>query len=88
MERTTGRLAGRRLVVGLYVGVVALAGAMGYVVGTIGPEGLDPELFGVVGLPPTPLGTAAYGVVTVGLLLGVALGLVAAVSRRYAGERR
>jgi uncharacterized membrane protein (DUF485 family) len=75
---------GSRLVVGIYVVVVLLTAFIGFVIGVIGPQGLDPELFGVVQLPPTPLGMAVYGGVTIGLLLGVLLLLVVYVSARYA----
>lgn len=81
-------IPGRRFVLWLYLAVVALAGAMGFVIGTVGPEGLSPVLFGVVPLPPTPVGTALYGVVTVGTILGVALGLVVAVSRWTGADER
>ncbi|WP_276272387.1 DUF7520 family protein [Haloarcula litorea] len=73
---------GEKVVVRLYVLITLLAGVMGFVLGTIRPEDLDPELFGVVQLPPTPVGVAIYGLVTVGLGLGVFLGLVVYVSRR------
>jgi hypothetical protein len=78
------RTGGPRLVVGIYVVVVLLTAFIGFVIGVIGPQGLDPELFGVVQLPPTPLGMAVYGGVTIGLLLGVLLLLVVYVSARYA----
>nr|WP_245778625.1 hypothetical protein [Halomicrobium zhouii] len=57
---------------------------MGFVLGTISPADLEPELFGVVALPPTPLGVALYGIVTVGVGLGILLALVVYVSNRYA----
>lgn len=85
-DSEAGRIGGRRLVVVLYVVVVTLAAGIGLVLGIIAPRGLDPELFGVVQLPPTPLGVAVYGAVTVGALLGVVLAGVAYASRRYAPE--
>lgn len=79
------RLQGRRVVLFLYLIVVAIAGLTGYLLGSIGPEGLRAVSFlGVVSLPPTPLGLALYGVLTLGLGLGVALVLVAYVADRYA----
>ncbi|WP_255196698.1 DUF7520 family protein [Halorarius litoreus] len=78
------RTGGPRLVVSLYVIVVLLTAFIGFVIGVIGPQGLDPELFGVVQLPPTPVGMAVYGAATIGTLLGVLLLLVVFVSARYA----
>lgn len=78
------RTGGPRLVVGLYTIVVALTAGLGFVLGIIAPQGLDPELFGVIQLPPTPLGMAVYGAVTIGTLLGVLLAAVVYVSGRYA----
>lgn len=82
VETSRGR-PGDRVVVQLYVVIVAVAGLMGFVIGAIRPADLEPELFGVVALPPTPLGVALYGVVTVGAGLGLLLALVVYVSRRY-----
>ncbi len=74
--------AGTKVVVQIYVAIVALAGVMGFVLGTIRPADLQPALFGVIDLPPTPFGVALYGMVTVGVGLGALLGLVVYVSRR------
>jgi len=73
---------GEKVVVQIYVVIVALAGVMGFVLGSIRPADLEPELLGVIPLPPTPFGVALYGMFTVGLGLGVFLGLVIYVSRR------
>jgi len=78
-----GGLAGRRLVVGLYLVVVAVAAFLGLVIGLIAPKELDPRLFGLIDMPPTPLGMAAYGGITLAVLLGALLLAVAYVSRRY-----
>jgi len=75
------RLGGRRLVVSLYAILVAVAGVMGLILGLISPRDLDPQFLGVVPFPPTPLGMAAYGALTVALVLGVALLVVVVVSR-------
>lgn len=75
------QLGGRRLVATLYVVVVAIAGVMGFVIGSISPRGLDPEFLGVVDFPPTPLGMAAYGALTLAVLLGVLLLVVMYVTR-------
>lgn len=75
------QLGGRRLVVSLYVIVVAIAAVMGFVIGVIAPRDLDPEFLGLVEFPPTPLGMAAYGALTLAVLLGIALLVVMYVSR-------
>jgi Mg/Co/Ni transporter MgtE len=80
MESQTG---GRRLVVSLYVGIVLLTAGLGFVIGVIAPQDLDPELFGFIQLPPTPVGMAVYGGVTIATLLGVLLLGVVYVSGRY-----
>ena len=67
------RVAGERVVVAVYLAVVAVAGLMGVFLGVVNPEGMDPELFFLVDLPPTPLGMAVFGVTTVGTALGVFL---------------
>jgi hypothetical protein len=74
--------SGRQIVLRLYVAIVILAGVMGFVLGSIRPEDLQPELFGVIALPPTPFGVAVYGFVTIAVVLGVLLGLVVYVSGR------
>lgn len=80
-ERAAGT-PGEKVVVQLYVIIVALAGVMGFVLGTIRPEDLQPELFGFIPLPPTPFGVALYGMITIATVLGVFLVLVVYVSRR------
>jgi len=76
--------SGRRVILLLYVVVVAIAGFTGFVLGVIGPRDLDPQLFGFIAMPPTPLGMAAYGAITLATVLGVVLVLVVFVSERYA----
>lgn len=80
----TRAVAGRRLVLVLYGIVVALATTMGFAIGIIAPRDMNPRLFGLVTLPPTPFGMAVYGAVTIAVGLGVLLGLVVIASRRYA----
>ena len=90
MSQEVGETPGEKVVVQIYVIIVALAGVMGFVLGAIRPADLEPALFGVISLPPTPFGVALYGMVTIGVALGVLLGLVVYVSRRTddAGGRR
>ncbi|MFC6757626.1 MULTISPECIES: DUF7520 family protein [Haloarcula] len=82
MSQEVGETPGEKVVVQIYVIIVALAGVMGFVLGSIRPADLQPALFGVIDLPPTPFGVALYGMVTVGVGLSVMLGLVIYVSRR------
>lgn len=77
------RTGGRQLVVAVYVVIVLLTAGIGFVIGAIAPQGLDPRLFGLIQLPPTPIGTAVYGGVTIAVLLGVLLLAVVYVSERY-----
>lgn len=84
MSATDTVYEGRRLVVAIYLVIVVLAGAMGFLIGVIAPQDLDPRLFGVLALPRGPLGMAVYGAVTVAAVLGVVLAAVKLVSDRYA----
>ena len=77
-------IGGRRVIVTLYVVVVAVAGFMGAAIGSIGLRDLESvSLLGLVTFGPTPIGLAAFGMTTVGVTLGVVLGIVVFVSRRY-----
>lgn len=74
---------GRRVVLTIYVAVVILAGGMGSVVGLFLGGSLEPiSILWLVDIPPSPLGFALYGAVTVAVGLGVPLLLVSLVSRR------
>lgn len=86
-EATTGKrgLKGRRVVLLLYVIVVAIAGGTGYLLGSIGPDGLrSVSVLGLIAFPPTPVGLALYGMTALGVGLGLTIVLVSYVSRRYA----
>jgi len=82
MSQQVRETPGEKIVVQIYVVIVALAGVMGFVLGTIRPTDLQPALFGFITLPPTPFGVALYGMLTVAVGLGVFLGLVIYISRR------
>lgn len=76
---------GNRIILALYAVVVAVAGLMGALIGSIGLRDLEAVTFlGLVTFQPTPLGLAAFGMATIGTFLGVLLLLVVVVSRRYA----
>ncbi|WP_049985440.1 DUF7520 family protein [Halobellus rufus] len=73
---------GPRLVVGLYAILVLVAAVAGFLTGTF-VDGLDaPRFLFLIPFPASPLGFAAYGGLTVALVLGVPLTLVVAVSQR------
>lgn len=72
---------GRRIVVLLYVILVAVGTVAGVLVGVFVENLSRPELFGVISLPATPLGFALFGGITMAAVLGVPLALVVAVSR-------
>lgn len=56
---------------------------MGFIIGIINPDDLDPTLFFVIDLPPTPVGMVIFGVTTVGLALGILLLAVAYIADRF-----
>lgn len=72
--------------VGLYLAIVAFAGGAGALIATFVDRVAAPRLFFLLELPPTPLGFALYGSVTIAVLLGIPLLLVVAVSRYADGE--
>jgi hypothetical protein len=83
-EETTA-WGGNRIIIALYLIVVATTGLMGGVIGSIGLRDLEPiSYLGLVTFQPTPLGLALFGMLTIGTLLGVLLLLVVVVSSRYA----
>jgi len=76
---------GNRIIIALYFIVVAVAGLMGGVIGSIGLRDLEAVSFlGIITFQPTPFGLAMFGMLTIGTMLGVLLLLVVFVSRRYA----
>ncbi|MFC6961807.1 DUF7520 family protein [Halocatena marina] len=84
MSQNVPELGGRKFVMYLYVTIVGIAAMAGFTIGSFGIEGLDPELFGVIQLPPTAIGMAVYGAITIATLLGSIFLLMIFVSNRYA----
>ncbi|WP_162993909.1 DUF7520 family protein [Halalkalicoccus subterraneus] len=70
---TTRSVSGQQLVIGLYVGLVAFAGCMGFILGAIVEDLRSVAILGLISVPPTPAGMALYGSVTIAALLGVLL---------------
>jgi hypothetical protein len=86
-EEDVSTLGGKWLILTLYAVVVSIAGLTGFLIGALGIRGLRPVTFlGLVTFQPTAVGLAAYGVLTMGLGLGVMLGLVIYVSNNYVDE--
>ncbi|MFC7155224.1 cox cluster protein [Halomarina halobia] len=84
MSNDTLQLRGPTAVLVLYAIVVAVAGGLGYILPIVRPGDWDPRLFGVVPLPGTSLGVAAYGAITLATILGVVIVAIVFVSNRYA----
>lgn len=76
-------LRGQRVVVGIYLIIVAFTGVAGYMTATVVGEIDPPRLLFLIELPPTPIGLAVFGAVTIGLVLGVLLFAVTVVSDRF-----
>ncbi|WP_058828102.1 hypothetical protein [Haloferax sp. Q22] len=76
----SSNVGGHRFVLGLYAALVAVAGAAGYLTGTFVSGLSAPQFLFLVPFPPTPLGFAAYGALTIALVLGIPLVLVVYVS--------
>lgn len=75
------RVSGRRFVLAAYAAFVAFGGLLGFGLGFL--FGSDLGATGVLGIvPATPLGLAVYGAITMAVVLGAPLALVAYVSRR------
>ncbi|WP_435317903.1 DUF7520 family protein [Haloarchaeobius sp. TZWSO28] len=80
-----GRFQGNRVVLTVYVVVVALSGVFGAAVGVLLPVdvGRDVDVASIAGIEfaVTPLNFALYGMAMVGISLGILLLLVRFVSR-------
>jgi hypothetical protein len=77
---------GSRFVIQLYVALVAVGATAGLLTGTFVDGLTAPRFLFLVALPPTPLGFALYGGLTLALVLGVPLALVVYVSQSIDGE--
>lgn len=66
-------VAGERVVVAIYTGLVIFAGVMGLILGFMIDDLESVALLGVIPIPPTPIGLAAYGSITIAIVLGVLL---------------
>lgn len=71
-----GYVPGRRVVVAIYAGLIAFAGTMGFILGVVVEDLQAVALFGLIPIPPTPIGLAVYGAITIAVVLGVLLLLV------------
>ncbi|XVH30807.1 DUF7520 family protein [Haloferacaceae archaeon DSL9] len=80
---TNSGLGGKRLVVFLYLGIVAFTGVAGVLFSRVIDNPEPPRLFFLIELPPTDLGFAIYGMVTLAVVLGIFLALVVYVSDRF-----
>ena len=81
-RRPRAGYAGPRLVVGLYLILVLVTATAGFLIATF-VGGLEPPRFlFLVPFPATPLGFAAYGGLTLAIVLGIPLALVVYVSGR------
>jgi hypothetical protein len=79
-------LRGQRVVVGLYLGIVAFTGLAGYLTATVVETISPPRFLFLIAFPATPLGLGAYGALTIGLVLGILLVSVKVVSDRAAND--
>jgi len=75
-------VGGRKLVVGIYVGVVCFTGVAGYLAAGVVGEIEPPRFLFLIPFPATRLGLAAYGALTIALILGVLLLAVTVVADR------
>lgn len=78
-------LRGQRVVVGLYLIIVAFTGVAGYMTASVVDEINPPRFLFLIEFPATPLGLAAFGALTIGLILGILLVAVTVVSE-YADD--
>jgi len=77
---STRSRSGKRIILILYLGIVAFAGVTGYLLPMVVSSVTPPRLFFLIELPPTSIGLAVYGAITIGVILGFFLWLVTYVS--------
>ena len=80
VAESAGYVPGRRVVIAIYAGLVGFAAMMGIILGIVIEDLQSVALFGLIPIPPTPIGLAVYGAVTIGVVLGVLLLLVVYVA--------
>lgn len=80
VAESAGHVPGRRIVIAIYAGLVGFAAMMGTILGIVVEDLQSVALFGLIPIPPTPIGLAVYGAVTIGVVLGVLLLLVVYVA--------
>lgn len=78
----TSARRGPRFILLLYAGLVALSGLIGVLFSLVVTDPEPPRLLFLVSLPPTAVGFAVYGALTIALVLGVPLAGVIYVSRQ------
>ena len=75
-------VGGRRLVVGIYIGVICFTAVAGYLAAGVVGEIEPPRFLFLIPFPATQLGLAAYGALTIAVILGVLLFAVTVVADR------
>lgn len=80
------RFRGPQFVLILYALLVAISGLAGFLTATFVSGLRPPRFLFLIPFPPTQLGFAAYGALTVALVLGVPLLLVVYVSQNLDDE--
>lgn len=73
-------ISGQQIVIVIYVGMIVFAGIMGLILGVMIEDLQSVALLGIIPIPPTPIGFAAYGSVTIALVFGGLLFAVRTVS--------
>lgn len=74
---------GQRIVLVMYGVLVSVAGGVGVLMATFVDNLRPPSLLFLIELPPTPLGMAVYGMVTVAIVFGIPLALVIWVTEKF-----